>query len=99
MRRVRIVSVMTFRTLTLLVFAACALAQPKPTLTPADYGKWETLGAGTLSPDGKWLAYEIRRSGGNNELRVAATGAPSGPGGKTHVLAFCSGAAFSSDSR
>jgi len=101
MHRVRIVSVMTTRTLTLLVLAACALAQPKPkpTLTPADYGKWETLGAATLSPDGKWLAYEIRRSGGDNELRVAATGAPSGPGGKTHVLAFCSGAAFSSDSR
>jgi len=90
---------MTFRTLTLLVFAACALAQPKPTLTAADYGPWETLASGTLSPDGKWLAYEIRRSGGDNELRVAATGAPSGPGGKTHVLAFCSGAAFSSDSR
>jgi dipeptidyl aminopeptidase/acylaminoacyl peptidase len=90
---------MTIRTLTLLVFAACALAQPKPTLTPADYGKWETLGAGTLSPDGKWLAYEIRRTDGDNELRVAATGAPSGPGGKTHVLAFCSGAAFSADSR
>jgi dipeptidyl aminopeptidase/acylaminoacyl peptidase len=90
---------MTFRALTLLAFAACALAQPKPTLTPADYGKWETLGAGTLSPDGKWLAYEIRRSGGDNELRVAATGAPSGPGGRTHVLAFCSGAAFSADSQ
>ena len=90
---------MTTRTLTFLVLAACALAQPKPTLTPADYGKWETLGAGTLSPDGKWLAYEIRRSGGDNELRVAATGVPSGPGGKTHVLAFCSSAAFSADSR
>jgi dipeptidyl aminopeptidase/acylaminoacyl peptidase len=90
---------MMTRILTLLVFTACALAQPKPTLTPADYGKWETLGAGTLSPDGKWLAYEIRRTDGNHELRVAATGAPSGPGGKTYVLAFCSGAAFSSDSR
>jgi dipeptidyl aminopeptidase/acylaminoacyl peptidase len=90
---------MTTRTLTLLVLAACALAQPKPTLTLPDYGKWETLGAATLSPDGKWLAYEIRRTGGDNELRVAATGAPSGPGGKTHVLAFCSAAAFSADSR
>jgi len=86
---------MTTRTLTLLVLAACALAQPKPTLTPADYGKWETLGAGTLSPDGKWLAYEIRRTGGNHELRVAATAG----GGETRVLAFCSAAAFSADSR
>src|ERR1700688_1294207 len=37
----------------LFVAGACALAQPKPTLTPADYGKFETLGAGALSPDGK----------------------------------------------
>ena len=75
--------------------AICALAQPKPTLTPADYGKWETLGAGTVSPDGKWLACEIRRSNGDNELRVAATAG----GGKVHGLANCTGAAFSSDSR
>ena len=89
---------MTSRTLTLLAFAVsfvnCVVAQPKPTVTPADYGKWETLGAGTLSPDGKWLAYEIRRSSGDGELRVAPIA-----GGKTHVVAFCSGAAFSFDSR
>src|SRR5262249_32529951 len=69
-------------------------AQSKPTLTPADYGKWETLGNGTLSPAGKWLAHEIRRTDGNNELRVSPPA-----GGKTHVIAFCSGAAFSADSQ
>src|ERR1700722_2145740 len=78
----------------LLAFAHLATAQPKPTLTPADYGKWETLGQATLSADGKWLAHEIRRTDGNNELRVAPTAS-----GKTHVIAFCSGAAFSADSR
>ncbi|HLK66404.1 MAG TPA: prolyl oligopeptidase family serine peptidase [Bryobacteraceae bacterium] len=81
-----------------LVFAGvvCPLlrAQSKPTLSPADYGKWETLGAGTLSPDGKWLAHEIRRSDRSDELRVTPTS-----GGKTHVIAFCSGAAFSADSQ
>ncbi|HUB78810.1 MAG TPA: prolyl oligopeptidase family serine peptidase [Bryobacteraceae bacterium] len=82
------------RTLFLLVIAASALAQTKPTLLPADYGKWETLGAGALSPDGKWLAYEIRRTSGDGELRVAPVA-----GGKTQVVAFCSAAAFSSDSR
>ena len=90
---------MMSRTLTLLALAVslvpCASAQPKPTLTPADYGKWETLGTGTLSPDGKWLAHEIRRTNGDNELRVASTSGA----GKTHVLANCTGAAFSSDSR
>src|ERR1035437_2822085 len=79
----------------LLTFAAASvLAQPKPTLTPADYGKWETLGAGTLSADGKWLAHEVRRTNADNELRVALTAG----GGKTHVLAYCSAAAFSADS-
>src|SRR5271157_1614565 len=38
---------------------AAAQTQPKPAITPADYGKWETLGQGVLSPDGKWLAYTI----------------------------------------
>jgi dipeptidyl aminopeptidase/acylaminoacyl peptidase len=86
---------MKFRTLLVFALGVCAFAQSKPTLTPADYGKWETLGAATLSPDGKWLAHEIRRTSGDNELRVAPTSAA----GKTHLLPFCSGAAFSSDSR
>src|SRR6185369_17702195 len=68
--------------------------QPKPTLTPADYGKWETLGQGVLSPDGKWLAHEIRRSDRTDELRISSTA-----GGKTHVVAFCPAAAFSADSQ
>ena len=87
---------MMFRSLSVLILVSvCAFGQPKPTLTPADYGKFETVGTGTLSPDGKWLAYEIRRTNGDNELRVSATSGS----GKPYVLAFCSAAAFSSDSR
>src|SRR5690349_13448579 len=41
----------------------------KPALTHADYGKWETLGNATLSPDGKWFAYTLTRVAGGNELR------------------------------
>jgi len=77
----------------LLAIAPC-VAQTKPTLTPADYGKWETLGAGTLSPDGKWLAYEVRRTNGNGELRIVATS-----GDAKHKIDYCTGAAFSADSR
>ncbi len=29
--------------------------------TPADYAKWESLGATTLSPNGRWIAYAISR--------------------------------------
>ncbi|MEE2709202.1 MAG: S9 family peptidase, partial [Gemmatimonadota bacterium] len=39
-------------------------------LAPTDYGKWESLGAGVLSPDGKWFAYQINRVNQDNELRV-----------------------------
>ena len=85
---------MMYRTFAFLALATTAFAQSKPTLAPSDYGKWETLGAGNLSPDGKWLAYEIRRTSGDGELRVAPVA-----GGKTQVVAFCSAPAFSSDSR
>ena len=93
----RILFHMGFQKFRILAFAATfvftAAAQVKPTLKPADYGKWETLGPGTLSPDGKWLAHEIRRTDKNDELRVSSAG-----GGKTQAVAFCSAAAFSADS-
>ena len=85
---------MFLRTSALLAAGLCLWAQPKPTLTPADYGKWETLGQSTVSPDGKWVAYDIRRTNGDNELRISPT-AP----GTTRAVAFCAQAAFSPDSK
>jgi dipeptidyl aminopeptidase/acylaminoacyl peptidase len=85
---------MLYRSSILLAAAACAFAQPRPTLTPADFGKWETLGQSAISQDGKWVAYEIRRTDGNNELRISPSS-----GGPAHAIALCSAAAFSSDSR
>ncbi len=49
-------------------------AAAKPTLTSADYAKWETLGAGALSPDGKWLAYDFRRANATTELHYRSVG-------------------------
>src|SRR5271165_2474579 len=69
-------------------------AQPKPSIAPADYGKWETLGNGVFSPDGKWLAYPIRRADGTYELRISSTA-----GGKTQIAKLATDPAFSSDSR
>ncbi len=69
-------------------------AQTKPRLTPAEYGKWETLGGTSLSPDGKWLAVGINRSNRNNELRIASVA-----GGEPKVIAFGVQPVFSSDSR
>src|ERR1041385_8965080 len=67
---------------------------PKKPLTHADYAKWETLGAGSLSPDGKWVAYEVRRNSGSGELRYRAVA-----GGEEHRAPNGTGATFSKNSR
>src|SRR5271155_4000583 len=84
-----------------LAFACLALLQGQNTkpATPADYGQWEALTfggrqPGMLSPDGKWLAYGVNRSNGNNELRLART-----DGTVTKTVAFGLQPAFSADSR
>ena len=51
--------------------------------------------SGGLSPDGKWLAYGINRSNGNNELRLARTPIAN----SLKPVAFGSQPAFSADSR
>ena len=50
--------------------AATIAAQQKPTLTPDDYGQWQSLGTTRVSPDGRWLAYTIGRVEGDGELRI-----------------------------
>ena len=49
---------------------------------------------GGLSPDGRWLAYGITRTNGENELRVASIA-----DGATRTIAFGAQPAFSADSR
>ena len=53
-------------------------AQPagRAAVTPADYGKWESLGMAVLSDDGRWLAVPITRVDGTAELDLRAVGAP-----------------------
>ena len=75
--------------LTLTVFA-----QQKAPITPADYGKWETLGAGELSPDGQWLAYGLNRVNGTNELRIRSL-----TGDAALTAPFGSNPTFSDDGR
>ncbi len=54
----------------LVTLPSVSLAQEKPTLPPEDYGRWETLGTRALSPDGRWLAYEVLRVDEKRELRI-----------------------------
>ncbi len=60
----------------------------------ADYGKWETLSSagsrGGLSPDGRWIAYAINRTNGENELRITGLA-----DGSTEVIAFGAQAVYS----
>jgi dipeptidyl aminopeptidase/acylaminoacyl peptidase len=65
---------------------------------PADFGAWERLAPagdrGGLSPDGRWLAYAVNRTNGENELRVTKVA-----DGTTRIVAFGAQPAFSADSR
>jgi hypothetical protein len=73
-------------------------ARPLAPPAPADFGQWERLTAagerGGLSPDGRWLAYGITRTDGENDLRVTSVA-----DGGTKTIAFGAQPAFSSDSR
>src|SRR5262249_43019860 len=84
----------TITLLLLLSLVIIGAAQTKSRLAPADYGKWETLGSTSLSPDGKWLAFGVNRSNRNNELRVVSVA-----GGEAKVVPFGAQPVFSSDSR
>ena len=77
-----------------IAFPIGALAQSKPAVTPADYGKWESLAAAAVSPNGQWLAYGVNRVSEENELRLRAVARDS-----TIVVKNATGPAFSADSR
>lgn len=69
-------------------------SQPEQ-LRAKDYGQWESLrSSGTLSPDGKWIAYQVSRSNGDNELRLKRI-----QGEERESFSFGTSARFSEDSR
>ena len=78
----------------LFLSAVPLAAQPRPTLVPADYGRWQTLGAVELSRDGRWIAYEVRRVDEDVALHLRPTGADTG-----RVIPHARSAAFSADGR
>jgi dipeptidyl aminopeptidase/acylaminoacyl peptidase len=84
------------RTLLGLALPAILSAQsqsPSP-VRPTDYGKWESLGQATLSPNGQWLAYAVNRVNEENELRLGATARDT-----TVAILYGSAPAFTADSR
>ena len=65
----RIVFALSAFLLLVLPYSVDPAAQSKPTLKPADYDQFETVGPaagrGGLSPDGKWFAYSVTKVGGD----------------------------------
>src|SRR5262249_27972497 len=84
--------------LALLVAVGFRAQAPLQPPTPADFGQWERLvpagDRGGLSPDGRWLAYAINRTNGENELRVTGVA-----DGTTKTVGFGAQPAFSADSK
>jgi dipeptidyl aminopeptidase/acylaminoacyl peptidase len=74
--------------------AAPLLAQNKPLVAQKDLGKWESLGATRLAPNGAWLAWSIARGNEENDLRLRG-----GQRDTTIVVPYGTSAAFSPDSR
>ena len=77
-----------------LLLPAPAAPQDLPLVTPDDYGRWESLGFGTLSPDGTWLAYTVSRVDETSELRLRKLDEDS-----TRVFEWGSAGRFSPDGR
>ena len=78
-----------------LAFAAAVQAQQKPTLTPPDYGMWESLGGFDLDPSGRWLSAGVRRVDESVEVRLHRADGTGDP----LVLAHATGPVFSGDGR
>ena len=81
-------------TMLIAAVATTAAAQPKPVVTPKDYGKWELLGGSRLSPRGDWIAFNVNRVDEESQLRLRG-----GPRDTTITIAYGQGPAFTGDGR
>ncbi len=54
----------------LLIVCITTISAQKKNLTPDDYGKWQTLGATDISPNGAWISYAITVAEDNDTLFV-----------------------------
>ncbi len=77
-----------------VLLSGMAGAQQKKQLTKDDYGKWQTMGSGDLSPNGNWVAYQIMVQEDNDTLFVVNR-----TGNQVHKLAFAGNPEFSKDNK
>ncbi len=86
----RLISGLLFCTL----FLTSAQAQQKKYLTPDDYGKWQSIGATDLSPNGIWVVYQVTVQEDNDTLFVLNR-----LSNKLYKLEFASAPEFSKDNQ
>src|SRR5690606_12273931 len=71
-----------------------SLAAQKKYLTPDDYGKWQTIGATSFSPNGEWILYQVNVQEDNDSIFVMNRRT-----NKIHRLPFASSPEFAGDSK
>ena len=69
-------------------------AQQKKWLTADDYGKWQSLGAMDLSPNGQWVAYQVMVQEDNDTLYIKNRLTDT-----LYKMAFASAPEFSKDNK
>ena len=69
-------------------------AQQKKNLSPDEYGKWQSLGAIDLSPNGEWVAYQITVQEDNDTMYITNKLTQT-----TYKLEFASTPEFSKDNQ
>ena len=53
-----------------LLFIVHSTQAQKKYLTPDDYGKWQSLAAIDLSPNGEWVAYQVSVQEDNDTMFI-----------------------------
>ena len=77
-----------------VLFLTTLQAQQKKQLTVDDYGKWQSLGATDISPNGEWIAYQVIVQEDNDSLYVLNRST-----NKLYRLEFASTPEFSKDNK
>ncbi len=75
-------------------FLVITMQAQKKNLTPDDYGKWQTIGTTSLSPNGNWILYQVNVQEDNDSLFVMNRMT-----NEVHRLAFASSPEFSGDNK
>ncbi len=78
----------------LTAFITAPVISQKKNLTPEDYLKWQSIGASDISPDGKWVAYQITVQEDNDTMFVINRIT-----NKVYKLEFSSSPEFSKDNK